>query len=148
MTLLEPHPPGTPAPTPTVISAPFWEGCRRHELRYQRCGNGHAVFDPASRCRTCTSAVLTWKTSAGVGHVYSFTTIWRAPTSAFRPPYVAAIVELAEGYAMLANIVGCHHDEVAIGMPVAVEFHPISDAITLPYFSPTEHPGRRPVANP
>jgi uncharacterized OB-fold protein len=136
--MLEPHPLGVPTPTPTEISTPFWDGCRRHELRYQRCDHGHVVFDPASRCRTCTSDVLTWETSAGVGHVYSYTTIWRAPTPAFRTPYVAAIVELEEGYCMLANIVGCNHDEVSIGMSVGVEFHPISDAVTLPYFSPPE----------
>ena len=30
------------------ISAPFWEGCVRHELRYQRCAEcGQATFPPS-----------------------------------------------------------------------------------------------------
>ena len=136
MTLLAPHPMGVPAPAPTPISAPFWDGCRRLELRYQRCGNGHAVFSPAAACRACMSMELTWETSAGHGHVYSYTTVWRPPTPAFAVPYVAAIVELDEGYQMLANIVGCDHRSVRIGMPVLVEFHAISEERLLPYFAP------------
>jgi uncharacterized OB-fold protein len=134
MTTLLPHPPGVPAPTPTPLSVPFWEGCERHELRFQRCVNGHPVFQPATLCRMCASAELAWETSAGVGRIYSFTTIWRPPDPTFAVPYVAAIVELDEGYRMLANIVGCDHTDVVVGARVRVEFHPLSDAITFPYF--------------
>jgi uncharacterized OB-fold protein len=137
MTMLHPHPPGVPAPTPSDVSAPFWEGCAAGELRFQRCANGHVVFQPALLCRTCTDADLAWETSTGRGRVYSYTTIWRPPDPAFAAPYVAAIIDVDEGYRMLANVIGCDHEEVAVGMPVAVEFHPISDTITLPYFRPS-----------
>ena len=37
---------------------------------------------------------------------------------------------------MLANLVGIEVDDVRVGMPVEVEFHALSDEITLPYFRP------------
>jgi uncharacterized protein len=136
VTALEPHPIGIPTPNPTVDSAPFWEGCKVGELRYQRCANGHSIFSPRTRCRVCLSGDLRWETSAGAGTIYSYTIVWRPQTQAFRTPYAPAIVDLDEGYQMLADIVGCDHEEVAVGMPVTVEFHPISEEFTLAYFTP------------
>jgi uncharacterized protein len=79
---------------------------------------------------------LAWETSAGNGSVYSYTTIWRPQTPEFATPYVVAVVQLDEGYSMIANVVGCDDAAVSVGMPVQVEFHPISNEITLPYFAP------------
>ena len=136
MTHLLPHPMGVPAPRPTSISKRFWEGCGRGELLFQRCGSGHIVFNPARRCRICLSDALTWERSAGTGHVYTWSLVWRPQTPEFRTPYAASIVALDEGYQMVANIIGCDHEDVRVGMRVAVEFHPISDGIVLPYFAP------------
>lgn len=138
MTLLRPHPLGIPVPTPSTISQPFWDGCRQGVLRFQRCENGHIVFNPAPRCRNCLSDALTWETSTGRGKVYTWSVIWRPQTPAFRTPYAAAIVELDEGYQMIANIIGCDHASVRVGLPVSAEFHQISSTMSLPYFSPVE----------
>jgi hypothetical protein len=37
---------------------------------------------------------------------------------------------------MLSAVIGCEPDELRDGLPLSVEFHPASDEITLPYFSP------------
>jgi hypothetical protein len=37
---------------------------------------------------------------------------------------------------MLSAVIGCEPDELQDGMQLSVEFHPVSDEITLPYFSP------------
>jgi uncharacterized OB-fold protein len=133
---LTPHPEGIPLPEPSLVSAPFWEGARVGELRYQRCPAGHPVFNPAPRCRCCGSSDLTWERSAGFGAVYSSSVVWRPQTPAFAVPYVAAIVALDEGYQMLANVIGCEPEDVVVGLRVAVEFHPIGGGFVLPYFRP------------
>jgi hypothetical protein len=104
---------------------------------YQRCEEcATAVFDPASACRRCLSDRLTWQVSDGLGTVYSWSTVWRPQSPAFATPYVAAIIDVDEGYQMLANIIGCAPEEVRAGLRVSVEFHPIGEGLVLPYFSP------------
>ena len=43
-----------PLPVPDLESAPYWEACRRHELRFQRCGDcGTFRFPPNPICHAC-----------------------------------------------------------------------------------------------
>ena len=49
-------------------------------------------------------------------------------------PYVAAIVDLAEGPRMMTNVVDCPFDQLRIGMALNVKFQPISDEYTIPVF--------------
>ena len=118
------------------LSVPFWQGCRARELRYQRCAAcGLANFPPTEHCRQCLSAELRWPQSDGVGEIYSWTVVHRPVTAEFEPPYAPAIVTLDEGYQMLTNIVGVAPADLAIGMPVQVQFHDVGDDVTLPYFT-------------
>jgi len=134
---LVPQPDTIPHPFPSEHSAPYWEGAKRGELLFQRCGScGHAEFDPSLLCRRCGSRDLSWERSAGLGTVYSWTTVWRPQQPSFVVPYAPAIVDMDEGYQMLANIVGCDVADLAVGTRVQVEFHPVSDGYVLPYFRP------------
>jgi uncharacterized OB-fold protein len=134
---LVPQPATIPPPTPSAHSEPYWDGTRAGELRYQRCeACATALFDPAVICRKCGSRALRWERSAGLGTVYSWTVVWRPQQPAFVVPYAPAIVDLDEGYQMLANVVGCDVGDLAVGMRVAVEFHPVADGYVLPYFRP------------
>jgi uncharacterized protein len=136
--VLQPHPAGVPVPNPSPWSVPYWDGLRRGELVFQRCAEcGGATFNPAPVCQHCASDRLGWERSAGVGVVYSWTVIWRPQTPAFRVPYAAVIVDVEEGFQMLANVIGCRPSEIAVGMRVAFEPHPIGDGFVLPYFRPT-----------
>jgi uncharacterized OB-fold protein len=45
-----------------------------------------------------------------------------------RLPYVAAIVELAEGPRLMTTIEGASPDDLRVGMPVTAVFRPIDDA--------------------
>jgi uncharacterized OB-fold protein len=56
-------------------------------------------------------------------------------TPAFPVPYVAAIVDLDEGWQMVSNVVECPLDGVDIGLPVEVRFVAHKD-ITVPCFRP------------
>jgi len=134
---LVPQPAAIPAPTPSPLSQHYWDACARGELLFQRCGNcGKPNFDPALLCRHCGSRDLTWEQSAGNGTVYSWTVVWRPQQPSFVVPYAPAIVDMDEGYRMLANVVGCDVADLAVGMRVAVEFHPVSDGFAIPYFRP------------
>ena len=134
---LVPQPATIPHPYPSAHSAPYWEGAKRGELLFQRCGScAHAEFDPSLMCRRCGSRDLAWEQSAGRGTVYSWTTVWRPQQPSFVVPYAPAIVDMDEGYQMLANVVGCDVADLAVGMRVQVEFHPVSEGYVLPYFRP------------
>jgi hypothetical protein len=63
--------------------------------------------------------------------------VWRPQTPAFEVPYAPSIVHLDEGIFVMSSIIGCTPDELADGMEVVAEFHPVGDAIRLPYFRPT-----------
>jgi uncharacterized OB-fold protein len=105
---------------------------------FQRCADCDGItHTPAVMCAHCVSRNLTWERSAGTGAVYSWTTVWRPQTPAFTIPYTAVIVDVDEGWQMLSNLIGCEHDAVDVGMRVEVEFHPLNDEITLPYFRPS-----------
>jgi uncharacterized OB-fold protein len=137
VTVLRPQGGDIPLPVPGPVSTPYWEGCAAGELRYQRCrACGGATHTPAQLCSHCTSTDLEWVASSGRGVVYSWTTVWRPQTPAFEVPYVPLVVEMEEGWWMLADLVGCEHDEVRIGLPVEVEFFAHPGGITLPYFRP------------
>ena len=124
-----------PLPRPTALSRPHWDGCREGVLRVQRCAAcGSYEFIPQAVCTRCQAGKLEWVESSGRGSVYSHTTVYRPPRPEFDAPYVVAIVELEEGWHMLTNLVDCRPEEVAIGLPVEVDFRAVSDEITLPCF--------------
>jgi uncharacterized OB-fold protein len=118
------------------ISAPFWEGCTKHELRYQRCADcGQATFPPSEHCRSCLSFRLDWLVSAGVGEIYSWTLVDRPVSADFAAPYAPAIVTMHEGYQLLTNVIGVTTDELRIGLEVRVQFQSVEPHLTLPYFT-------------
>jgi uncharacterized OB-fold protein len=137
MTLLQPQTGPIPVPVPTLTSQPYWEGCARGELLFQRCADCHtAVHTPAVICGRCWSRELSWERSAGTGTVYSWTTVWRPPTPAFEVPYAPVIVDVDEGWQMLSCLLGCGLVEVVVGLRVEVEFHAAGNGVTFPYFRP------------
>jgi uncharacterized OB-fold protein len=70
--------------------------------------------------------------------VYSHTVVWRPQLPSYEAPYVIAVVELAEGWHLFTNVVGCEPGAVHIGMQVRAEFVRMSDEITLPFFVPDD----------
>lgn len=137
MTWLAPHPEGIPLPRTSPASRPFWDACAREELRFERCADcGGAGLVATGWCRHCGGDRLRWERSRGEGALYSWSVVWRPQSPAFRVPYAAAIVRLEEGFDMLANIIGCHTDQLRSGLAVEVAFHAIGDGVLLPYFQP------------
>src|SRR5262249_3666601 len=128
VTMLQPQAPGIPTGAQSAAAAPYWEGCRHGELRYQQCATcGSISRQPARACAVCGGRELDWKPSAGRGRLYSWTVVWRPQHPSFEVPYAPAVVELDEGFWILTAIVGCDHTELRVDMPVVIEFHPAND---------------------
>jgi hypothetical protein len=92
------------------------------------------VFYLRAVCPHCGGESLRPRDSAGVGTVYSYTVQYRAshPYFADRTPMTLALVDLEEGFRLLADLQG--DGDVAVGMPVEVVFGGDGDDLTLPHF--------------
>ncbi len=119
----------------------FWEGCQKHELRFQQCeGCGHVRWPPSDICPHCHSFETDWLISKGVGRVYTFAVYHAAFYPGFTAdlPYTVAVVALDEGPRLLTNIVCCRPEQIKCEMPVGVVWEDIDERITLPKFKPLE----------
>lgn len=128
---------GKPLPQISADTRPFWEGCRQHLLKIQRCtGCGVFRWPPGYLCPKCLCSESQWVASQGKGRVYTFAVYHVAYHSGFQEevPYVVAIVQLAEGPRMMTNIIGSDPGEVYCGMPVEVAWDDVDDKITIPRF--------------
>ena len=127
-----------PTPTLPAISAltrPFWDAAAQGRLLLPRCkACGRHFFRPEVACTHCFATDWQWVEASGRGTLYSWTRVHRAPAPGFVVPLVLAIVELAEGPAMMSNLVGCIEGEIRIGMALQVRFEQVAAGIHLPRF--------------
>lgn len=125
-----------PEPKPTELSQAHWQACHDGKLLVQQCTQCAVyVFPPEPVCPQCFTASLQWQESSGKGRLYSFTVVHRPQTPAFDTPYIAAIVELQEGWHMLSNIVDCPIDKLTINQALEVHFVKRGNSV-LPFFRP------------
>jgi len=85
-----------------------------------RCGEcGEYAFGLISFCQACTSADTEPVELSSRGTLYSYTVVWVPPPCWLGDvPYVLGQIELPEGPHVLAEVVGCRHEELTIGEPV------------------------------
>jgi uncharacterized protein len=128
-----------PIPVPTRETKPYWEGCKAHQLKIQRCAEcGHHQFYPRIYCTKCMSDRVEWVEASGRAKVLSYTIVHRPVSPAFKEeiPYVVALVTLDEGPTMMTNLVRYAPNQLAIGMPVVVTFEDWTEEISIPKFRP------------
>ncbi|MEE2674164.1 MAG: Zn-ribbon domain-containing OB-fold protein [Myxococcota bacterium] len=117
-----------PKPAASWETRAYWEGCGRHELVLQRCRQCKAVqHRPRAVCAGCLGNDIEHFVASGRGSVYTYTVTHQNGVPPFRDalPYVLAYVDLEEGPRLMTNIVGCEPEQVAIGMPVVVDFQDV-----------------------
>jgi uncharacterized OB-fold protein len=119
----------------------FWEATKDHEIRYQQCDDcDTVVFYPRRHCTGCLGNSLTWKTSAGLGTVYTYSIVRQSYHPFFRAlvPYAVAWIDLDEGPRLLSNVVGIDDpvNDLKIGQRVAVSWED-HDELSIPLFAPT-----------
>jgi uncharacterized protein len=96
--------------------ARFLEGCRAGRLDFQWDPvAGRAVFYPRLVSPFSGATELEWRTSAGLGTVYSTTTLHARDAG----PRNLALIDLDEGFRMMSRVVGA---PAAIGARVEVRF--------------------------
>ncbi|KOT92633.1 hypothetical protein ADK86_19895 [Streptomyces sp. NRRL F-5755] len=114
-------------PEPDVYSRTYWEAAAEGRLLLRRCradGCGAAHHYPREFCPRCWSEDVTWEEASGRATLYTWSVVHRNDLPPFgeRVPYVAAVVDLAEGPRMMTEIVGCAEVGLRIGMELRVRF--------------------------
>ncbi|WP_082702517.1 zinc ribbon domain-containing protein [Pseudacidovorax intermedius] len=89
-------------PVRTAASIPWLDACAQSALTYGHCAAcGKAHFYPRPHCPHCHASDTGRATSAGIGAIYSWTTVHSKAAS-----YTLAYVRLEEGFTMLTHLVG------------------------------------------
>ena len=93
---------------------------QRYSLKAELCAHcGNTIFPPRDVCPYCAEQKQSWTNLSGQGEIYSFTTMYSAPTGFEEyAPYTMALVKLAEGPMITAQLTDVEAEEVSIGMPV------------------------------
>ncbi|MCW5878616.1 MAG: Zn-ribbon domain-containing OB-fold protein [Anaerolineales bacterium] len=93
---------------------------QRYALVGEVCEHCDAkLFPPRDICPECGEEAKTLFQFSGKGEVYSYTTVYDAPQGyAEQAPYTLAMVKLAEGPLVTAQLTDLGEQPPAIGMPV------------------------------
>ncbi|BCO34314.1 hypothetical protein BMW24_017390 [Mycobacterium heckeshornense] len=127
-----------------AASAPYWAAAREGRLLITECGSCAKVHHyPRPFCPYCWSDNVHPVRASGRGTLYTYSTVYVNDLPPFRDrlPYVAAIVELAEGPKLMTMIEGPSPEQLQIGMKVTACFRPVDDDPDSAYlivFTPTE----------
>ena len=126
-----------PLPRRRGMAGEFYEYCKKHELRFQRCTDcGTWRHVPRDMCAKCGSFNWAWAQSSGKGKLFSWTTVMQPmlPQFADRVPYSPVVVEMDEGVRILSELVDVSNEELRLGLPVEVAFDDVTPEVTLPKF--------------
>jgi uncharacterized OB-fold protein len=117
--------PATAAPLETYLAH-----LAKGELAFQRAPDGTPVFFPRLVAPRSGATDLQWHVSAGLGTVYSATTIH--PKG--EPAYNVSLIDMDEGCRLMSRVEGVDAASVSIGMRVRVRIAQGSDGVPLPVF--------------
>ncbi len=93
---------------------------QRYSLIGEVCPHCDAkIFPPRDVCQSCGGEAKESFAFSGIGEVYSFTTIYEAPSGYDQnAPYTVALIKLSEGPMITAQLTDLGEEPVEIGMPV------------------------------
>ncbi|HZZ46458.1 MAG TPA: OB-fold domain-containing protein [Pseudonocardia sp.] len=125
---------------PTVTSRPFHESVAAGTLAYPRCrecDTWHAY--PRPWCTRCLHGPLDLVAVAGVGTVYAVSVVERAVNPAFADdiPYAHVLIDLPEGFRVMAMMVTDDPRAVRAGDPVRARM-PTGDGPVVYEPAPTD----------
>ncbi|WP_415938125.1 Zn-ribbon domain-containing OB-fold protein [Streptomyces sp. 039-1] len=133
---------GLDVPDVDPFTRPYWDAAAEGRLLIRHCAACDRVHHyPREFCPLCWSEDVSWGPASGRATLYTWSVVHRndLPPFGSRVPYVAAVVDLAEGPRMMTEVVGCEQAELRIGMDLEVAFRS-----GIPVFRPagTGGPGR------
>jgi uncharacterized OB-fold protein len=115
----------------------FFAAAGRGEVALCACtGCGAVLHLPRAYCHHCGSWETTWRSVAGRGRLYSWTTVEHQVHPAFPVPYTIVLVELAEepGARLVGWLPGS--PELEAGMELQAVFETVADDTTLVQWQP------------
>jgi uncharacterized OB-fold protein len=122
----------TDVPEIDAFTRPYWEAAAEGRLLIRRCrasGCGAPHHYPREFCPRCWSEDVHWEQASGRATLYTWSVVHLNDLPPFgdRVPYVAAVVDLAEGPRMMTEITDCGEGDLWIGMPLRVSFRPAAE---------------------
>ncbi|MCP3821927.1 Zn-ribbon domain-containing OB-fold protein [Streptomyces sp. A3M-1-3] len=126
-------------PEPDAFTRPYWEAAAQGRLLLRRCSAcGRAHHYPREFCPHCWSDDVTWEPTSGRATLYTWSVVHRndLPPFGSRVPYVAAVVDLAEGPRMMTEVVDCAAADLRIGMALEVAFRNETKEVAIAVFRP------------
>lgn len=109
-------------PEPDAFTRPYWEAAAEGRLLLRRCrACGRAHHYPREFCPHCWSEDVTWEPATGRAALYTWSVVHRNDLPPFgdRVPYVAAVVDLAEGPRMMTELVDTPEPSAGLELEVA-----------------------------
>ena len=138
-------------PQPSLSTSGFWSSGRDGVLRIAECQScRRRIHPPLPICPTCRARDIELTPVSGRATVVAVSVNHHPWLPDFPPPYVVAIVALAEDdrARLTTNIVGCDPEGVTIGQQVRVVFEQHDD-VWIPLFEPDpDAVGPGPVPKP
>ncbi|KPI24119.1 protein of unknown function DUF35 [Actinobacteria bacterium OV320] len=111
-------------PEADAFTRAYWDAAAEGRLLIRRCGAcARAHHYPREFCPYCWSEDVTWQDASGRATLYTWSVVHRNDLPPFggRTPYVAAVVDLAEGPRMSTEIVGEAAGEASAGLRAGLE---------------------------
>ncbi|MGX1886108.1 Zn-ribbon domain-containing OB-fold protein [Streptomyces sp. NPDC055287] len=116
---------GAATPDIDAFTRPYWDAAAEGRLLLRRCrGCARPHHYPREFCPYCWSEDVAWERASGRATLYTWSVVHRNDLPPFgeRVPYVAAVVDLAEGPRMMTEVVGCGEADLRIGMGLEAAF--------------------------
>ncbi|MEU9452050.1 OB-fold domain-containing protein [Streptomyces sp. NPDC048277] len=122
-------------PEPDAFTRPYWQAAAEGRLLLRRCRScGRAHHYPREFCPHCWSEDVIWEPATGRATLYTWSVVHRNDLPPFggRVPYVAAVVDLAEGPRMMTELVDAPEPRAGLDLTVAFRegvpvFRPAAD---------------------
>jgi uncharacterized OB-fold protein len=126
-------------PTPDDFTQAWWDAVGDGRLLIMRCSTcGRAHYYPRPFCPRCGADTVSWEEASGDATLYTWSVVYQNDLPPFneRVPYVAAVVDLAEGPRMMTTVVDCDPTALTVGMALRVTYEDRTDDVTVPVFAP------------
>lgn len=102
---------------------------QRYRLEANKCKKcGKIFFPPRLICSNCKSREFEKIKLSEQGKIVTYTTIRVAPDQfSTQVPYNVAVIELNEGIRLMAQVVDCKPEDMAIGKTVKIVFRKVQE---------------------
>lgn len=131
---------------PTRIASPrghdnkwWWDACDAGQVLIQRCSSCQTLrHPPRPMCGECQSMEWDSVESTLEGEILSYTELHHPKIPGYQYPLYCAVIALAEGTNIVANVVDCERSDLRIGAKVKGTVEQVDEKTVLPQFRLTQ----------